>query len=287
MSHLIDGRTLARKIRASVKDTVEKMSEPPRLAVILVGDDQASHLYVSLKEKAAAEVGIAFEKHLFPDDVTERAVLEEIRKLNERPEVDAILVQLPLPEPLDAVRLVSAIAAEKEVDGFHPQNLEAMRRGQPFMVPGVIEGIALLIEESGANLEGQQALLLVNSETFALPLTLMLKGRGLKVVMLKQPIARDEAVNLGRQSAVIVTALGEPKFITGEMVADGAVLIDVGTTRLHDGKIAGDVHADDFKNRDVWLTPVPGGVGPVTVAMLLVRTLALAQKRRGQTSSPE
>lgn len=285
MAHLLDGRALAARLRSTVKEQISHLARPPRLAAILVGDDPASRLYVSLKEKAAAEVGLGFEKLLFPANVVEETLLQKIRELNERPDVDAALVQLPLPPPLDAERVIAAIAPSKDADGFHPDNLAAMRSGRPFTLPGVTEGIIRLIEESGQALAGKTALVLANSEVFALPLALALTARSLQAQTLLKPFERQKTIELGRKSAVIVTALGEPGYITGEMVADGAVLIDVGTTRLPDGKVVGDVRSEDFASREVWLTPVPGGVGPVTVAMLLLRVTELASSRQGELRS--
>ncbi|MBP9748957.1 bifunctional 5,10-methylenetetrahydrofolate dehydrogenase/5,10-methenyltetrahydrofolate cyclohydrolase [Patescibacteria group bacterium] len=277
--HLLDGRVLAARVRAEIKDTIEKEGLHPALAVLLIGDDPASALYVGLKERAAAEVGIAFEKHLFPATVDQQTVLATITALNNRTDVDAMLIQLPLPAHLDTDALIAAMDPAKDADGFHPARLAAIERNETTEIPGVAVGIFQLIDSTGVSLKGTQATLVVNSRIFSLPLERELERRGATVVVCTTNDEREKISAETLRSTLIISAVGVPKTITGDMVHDGAILIDVGTTRLEDGSTVGDILAEDFLERDIWLTPVPGGVGPMTVAMLLTKTVQRAKKQ--------
>ena len=272
---------MAQEIREETRRLVAALARMPRLAVILVGDDPASRLYVSLKEKSAEESGIAFEKTLFPADVLAEKLLKAIELLNRRDDVDAILVQIPLPAQLDEETVIAAIDPAKDADGFHPANLDALRSGETDRLPGITEGILRLADASGRALRGAHALILANSDVFAFPLAHALLGRGMQVEILLPPLDPDAIAAIAMKSSLIVSAVGAPGTVHAGMVADGAVVIDVGTTRLPGGKVAGDVAAADFEARDVSLTPVPGGVGPVTVAMLLRRVAEIAKRRQG------
>ncbi len=278
MAHLLDGRALALKIRGELKEKIARLPKPPRLAVILVGEDPASELYVSLKQKAAAEVGLAFEKITYPEDVSPENLLKTIADLNARPEIDAMIVQLPLPAELDEDEIIAAIDPAKDADGFHPKNIEALRADQSDSPPGLVEGITELVKLSGRNFQNERALILANSATFAEPLALALKKLGLEPETVIGKKTEEEIAAQLAASRVIVAAWGEAEIISGRYVKDGTVLVDVGTTRLPDGKVRGDVRAADFLEREVWLTPVPGGVGPMTVAMLLKRAFELGTR---------
>jgi len=247
--------------------------------VILVGEDPASVLYVNLKEKAAAECGIAFEKHVFPEGIAESALVEAIEALNRREDVDAMIVQLPLPRHVSTDAVIGMMDPAKDADGFHPESLRRLAEGG--RLPGLTEGIMRLIALPGQELDGEKALVLSNSEVFAAPLERALKDRRMQVSRIFDLSDKDYLDRLASEAKVIVTAVGIYGTITGDMVSDGAIVIDVGTTRTTEGKVAGDVLASDFEERDVWLTPVPGGVGPVTVAMLLERTVEIAVERQG------
>lgn len=266
-THPIDGRALAARIRAAVASKITELGIRPGLGVVLVGNDSASRLYVALKEKACAEAGILFERFLFPKDAPQEEVLTAIRRLNEDDAIDAILIQLPLPPQLDTDALIAAIDPRKDVDGFHPDNLRACLEGAGPM-PGLVEAISLLLDDAGAPRHGL-ACVKANSAIFSMPVEVMLERRGLSST--EDCTAAD----------VVVTALGKPKSLTAEQVKPGAIVIDVGTTRL-DGKTVGDADGDGLEGLAGALTPVPGGVGPMTVALLIKKTLELARARRGK-----
>lgn len=261
--NLLDGKELAAKIRNELKEEVKRLGIQPGLAVLLVGDDPASHTYVRLKEKAAEEIGIHFEKILLPKNIDEELVLVKIDQLNRRSDIHGILVQLPLPEQLHEDHVTSAIFPEKDADGFHPQNIAALLDGKPHIVPGLAQGILHLLDATKEPLAGKHAVILANSDVFAMPLKKLLTDRG---VIVETIIGQLSHVNC-HMSDIIISALGKPHTITKEMLKDGAIVIDVGTTKVN-GKILGDVHPN-VAEKAKWLTPVPGGVGPMTVAMLL------------------
>ena len=263
----IDGRSLASLIRAKIAEEIARFGFRPGLGVVLVGDDPASHLYVALKEKACAEAGIFFERRDFPAEAAQDEVLSAIRHFNEDEAIDAILVQLPLPAQIDADAAVAAIDPRKDVDGFHPQNLRAYLEGSGPM-PGLVEAVSLLLDEAGALSHGL-ACVRANSAIFSMPVEVMLERRGLA------PTEDCHAAD------VAVTALGKPKSLTADQIKPGAIVIDVGTTRL-EGKTVGDADAESLEGAASALTPVPGGVGPMTVALLIKRTLELARARRGK-----
>jgi len=266
-THQIDGRALAGRIRAAVGAAIARLGLRPGLGVVLVGGDPASHLYVALKEKACAEAGIFFERIDFPDDASQEDVLAAVARLNADQAIDAILVQLPLPSQLDADTVVAAIDPRKDVDGFHPENLRRYLEGSGPM-PGLVEAISLLLDDAGAPAEGL-ACVRANSAVFSMPVEVMLERRGLS------PTEDCRAAD------VVVTALGKPKSLTSGQVKPGAIVIDVGTTRV-EGRTVGDADAEGLEGAAGALTPVPGGVGPMTVALLIKKTLELARARRGK-----
>ncbi len=261
---LIDGRAEAQRIRAEVAEDVTRLGVRPGLGVVLVGDDPASHLYVSLKERACAEAGMLFEKTVFPNDATQQDVLKAIEAFNRRSDIDAILIQLPLPSHLDTDEVVAAMYPGKDVDGFHPDNLRAYLEGSGEM-PLLVEAVSILLDAAMAPDHGL-ACVLANSAIFSAPVETMLSRRGL------EPTEDTQAAD------VVVTAVGKPGSLTAEMLKSGAIVIDVGTTRVGE-KTVGD--ADGLATVAGALTPVPGGVGPMTVAMLLKKTLELARRHRG------
>ena len=265
MTKLIDGRAEALKIRAAIAGEISQLGFRPGLGVVLVGDDPASHLYVTLKEKACAEVGIFFERRHFPTEAAQEDIIAAIEAFNQREDIDALLVQLPLPPHMDADTVVAAMDPRKDVDGFHPENLLAYLEGSGSL-PGLIEAISLLLDTADAPKHGL-ACVLANSAVFSAPVETMLSRRGLEAT--EDALAAD----------VVVTAVGKPASLTGTMIKPGAIVIDVGTTRV-DGKTVGDADAASLENVASALTPVPGGVGPMTVAILLKKTLELAKQRR-------
>jgi len=275
---IIDGKAIAQSITDRAAQRRDQLGFTPGLAAILVGDDPASRLYVGLKEKACARVGIHFEKILLPADISETAILAEIAELNGRNDIDAILVQLPLPQPLNEDRIIAALDPAKDVDGFHPDNVDALLRGRPRLIPGLAAGIMELIGSTGIALAGKTAVTVANSQVFYQPLAKVLTDAGAKTIFAgPNEVGRDGATGL---ADVLIVAVGRPRLITGAMIKPGAVVIDVGTNRVGD-KVVGDVERTSTETTAGHLTPVPGGVGPVTVAMLLSNTVALAAARRG------
>jgi len=262
---IIDGRAIAASVRSAVAERVAGLPFKPGLGVVLVGEDPASHLYVALKEKACIEAGVYFERRDFPADASQSAIVEAVRAFDARDDIDGILVQLPLPPHVDADAVVGAIDPAKDVDGFHPENLMAYLEGGG-AAPGLIEAISTLLDAGGAPSHGLSCVL-AKSAVFSAPLETMLSRRGLPPT--------DDC----RDADVVVTALGKPRSLTAEAVKRGAIVIDVGTTRV-DGKTLGDADATSLEGHAAALTPVPGGVGPMTVAMLLKKTLELAEARR-------
>ena len=277
MPTILNGRDLAASLRAELKNKVAELNLTPRLGVILVGDDPASHLYVALKEKAAKEVGIGVEKILLPNSAAKEDIIAKVEFFNNRPDIHGILIQLPLPPQLNEHEIISAMNPEKDADGFHPHNLTNLQNNQTAVIPGVTAGIIKLIELSGQTLAQKQACLIVNSDEFALPLKKLLQDRVAKVNIIHTPEPKDLQV-----ADIVVVALGQPQIIKGEFIKDGAVLIDVGTTKVN-GKVMGDVDATSLANRDVYLTPVPWGVGPMTVVMLLWNVYHLARQLAEKT----
>jgi len=266
---LLNGKIIAAQIRSSLKDFISHLPKKPGLAVILVGADPASHLYVSLKEKTCLEVGIKFEKFLFSDSVSEDELIKKIKELNIKKNINGILVQLPLPWQ-DTDKIIAAIDPKKDVDGFHSENLRRLEAGEPCLVSPVVLGVMRLIKETREPLTGKKTAL-VMSEIFARPFRAVLERAGVTV----EVVSSDDPtlIEKTKDRDILITAVGQPNLITGEMVKAGATVIDIGTSRMDD-KVVGDVDQTSVEPKAGWLTPVPGGVGPMTVAMLLQNVLA-------------
>jgi methylenetetrahydrofolate dehydrogenase (NADP+) / methenyltetrahydrofolate cyclohydrolase len=278
----IDGKIVAKKVRAQVAADVEAFGAPVCLATILVGDDPASHIYVGKKHDAASEAGIETRDHRFPESTSEAEVLEILEELNADDAVDGILVQLPLPAHIDEPRVIGAIDPDKDVDGLHPLNSGRLFLGKPLHVPATPSGVMVMLEEYGIELEGKEAVVVGRSELAGKPMAMLLLAENATVT-----ICHSRTADLGahtRRADVLVAAIGRPGFIVPDMVKPGAVVVDIGVTRTDEG-IRGDV---DRAVAEVasHLTPVPGGVGPMTIAMLLRNTLAAAQHRRSGVAVP-
>ena len=270
---IIDGKKIAAEIRGEIKKEITELGITPGLAVILVGADPASHLYVGLKEKAAAEVGIHFEKFLFFATEPEEKIIVKIQELNARSDIHGIIVQLPLPENYDENKIIAAIDAGKDADGFHPENIKKFLSGAPEIIPPVISGILKLIESTGVELKNKKITILANSEILAKPLKKILEGNEVKIIITPEILTTEIT-----DADIVISALGRAKIITADAIKPGAILIDVGTTRLDDGKTVGDIDFESTATKAGFITPVPGGVGPMTVAELLRNVLRLTKK---------
>jgi methylenetetrahydrofolate dehydrogenase (NADP+)/methenyltetrahydrofolate cyclohydrolase len=275
---IIDGKSLAAAVRASQKSAIGALAARgvrPGLAAILAGNDPASRVYVRTKARACEETGVRSESHEFPDDVAEATLLERVARLNADPRVHGILVQLPLPRHLDSSRVLAAVSPMKDVDGFHAANLGALLQGRPGFVPGTPAGVMRMLEHAGAPLAGRHAVIVGRSTIVGKPLALLLLQKDATVT-----ICHSKTVNLAavtRQADVLIAAAGRAKLITAGMVKPGACVIDVGINRLADGKLAGDVEFESVGAVAGSISPVPGGVGPMTVAMLIVNTVRAAE----------
>lgn len=276
MTTIADGKALAEKIYEEIKNEVEKLEKKPTLAVIITSDNEAGKIYVKNKHRACEKTGINSETIEFNSDVSEKDILNKIEELNNDKSVDAILVQLPLPKHLDTEKILNAISAEKDADGFHFENAGKMFTGQiPNSVACTPKGIICILDEYKVNLEGLNALVIGRSNIVGKPISQLLLRRNATVT-----IAHSKTKNLEfytKNADLIVCATGKPKMLTGEMIKDGVIIIDVGISRV-DGKLCGDVDFDSAAPKAALITPVPGGVGPMTVAMLIQNTLNLAKQ---------
>ncbi len=289
---IIDGKAVAARIRAEIKRKVEERLAQglprPGLATVLVGDDPASHTYVRMKRKACAEVGIESYGYELPADATQEEVEALVERLNADPKVNGILVQLPLPKHLDEERVLSKISIEKDVDGFHPINIGrlAQKGREPLFVPCTPAGVMVLLEEAGVQLEGANAVVLGRSNIVGMPMALLLV-RANATVTICHSRTQDIPAHT-RQADVVIAAVGRPHMVKADWVKPGAVVIDVGVNRVDDPtakkgyRLVGDVDFDAVKEVAGAITPVPGGVGPMTIAMLLQNTLRAAELQERQ-----
>jgi methylenetetrahydrofolate dehydrogenase (NADP+) / methenyltetrahydrofolate cyclohydrolase len=276
-ARMIDGKAVAARIRAEVREEVAGLSAPPGLATILVGDDPASAVYVRMKREDSAEVGIESFHHEPGDDVSQGELAALIESLNADERVDGILLQLPLPDHLDQDPLIGLIDPAKDVDGLTPVNAGKLMQGhEEAIAPCTPAGVMVLLREVGIELEGARAVVIGRSILVGKPLAALLLAANATVTHCHSR-TRDLAF-VCREADVLVAAAGSPGLVTGEMVGEGATVIDIGTNRV-DGKLVGDVEFDSVVERAGAITPVPGGVGPMTRAMLLVNTLAAARAR--------
>ena len=275
---IIDGKSLAAQVRAGVKEQVAGLAGRgirPGLAVVLAGEDPASHVYVRNKVRACEETGIRSERHEFPTGVDEKTLLAKIAELNADPAVHGILVQLPLPRQVNAARVLEAVSASKDVDGFHQRNLGALLSGSPTLVPCTPAGVMRLLEHAGVPVAGSRAVVIGRSTIVGKPLALLLLQKDATVTICHSKTR--ELPLISRQADILVAAIGRAKFVTAAMVKPGACVIDVGVNRLPDGSLAGDVDFEPVKDVAGWITPVPGGVGPMTIALLLENCLKAAE----------
>ena len=281
-AQILDGVALGQKLRAGFKqraDLLAAQGRRPGLAVLLVGDDPASQVYVRNKVNACAQAGIHSEKHAFPADVAPQAVLDKIAELNADDKINGILVQLPLPRQFDADAVLEAIAPQKDVDGFRAENVGALLQGQPCFIPCTPYGAMKFFEDAGIELRGKEAVVVGRSNIVGKPMAMLLMHAGATVTVCHSQ-TRDLKAHCLRAD-ILVAAIGRPKMITGDMIKPGAVVIDVGINRQPDGKLCGDVDFASASEVASYITPVPGGVGPMTITMLLANTLESAERAAG------
>ncbi|MCH8054931.1 MAG: bifunctional methylenetetrahydrofolate dehydrogenase/methenyltetrahydrofolate cyclohydrolase FolD [Deltaproteobacteria bacterium] len=279
MAMIIDGKAVAREIRKQIKEEVEGLKRRwgmiPGLGVVLVGDDPSSHLYVRNKEKACKEVGIQSQEHLLSAAISEKELLSLVHSLNRDKEIHGILVQLPLPAHIRAERILEAVSPQKDIDGFHPVNQGRLLLGAEGFKPCTPMGIIKLLDSVGCDPKGKNAVVVGRSNIVGKPVALMLLARHATVTLCHSRTAhlRDEV----SRADILVVAIGKAGLVRGDWVKPGAVVIDVGVNRLPNGKLVGDVEFESAKDRAAWISPVPGGVGPMTICMLLFNTLRAAK----------
>ncbi|MBO5929212.1 MAG: bifunctional methylenetetrahydrofolate dehydrogenase/methenyltetrahydrofolate cyclohydrolase FolD [Clostridia bacterium] len=279
MAICIDGKRIAGEVRAELATEVRKLCEAgvqPCLAVIIVGDNPASRIYVNNKKKACAEVGIRSEEIALPADTTQEELLACIKALNEKEDVDGILCQLPLPSPLDDKAVIAAIAPSKDVDAFHAENVGHIMIGDYAFLPCTPAGVMELLHRTNISVAGKECVVIGRSNIVGKPMAMLLLHENATVTICHSRTADLESVC--RRADILVSAVGRADFVTAQMVKPGAVVIDVGMNRNKDGKLCGDV-APEVAEVAGYLTPVPGGVGPMTIAMLLKNTVTAAKRR--------
>jgi methylenetetrahydrofolate dehydrogenase (NADP+)/methenyltetrahydrofolate cyclohydrolase len=280
---IIDGKQIAQKLRAGWKLRADRLNGAgiaPGLAVVMVGENAASSIYVRNKVKACGEVGIRSEQHLLGGDSSQETVLGLIDRLNADVGVHGILVQQPLPAQLAPPLVIERISPDKDVDGLHPRNLGRLLSGHPRFLPCTPAGIMEMLKTTGLNLRGKEAVVVGRSNIVGKPVALLLLQAGATVTMCHSQ-TRDLAHHT-RRADVLVCAIGKPRAIGAEMIKFGAAVIDVGINRLSDGKLAGDVDYGAARERAGWITPVPGGVGPMTIAMLLGNAILSAERHAAE-----
>jgi methylenetetrahydrofolate dehydrogenase (NADP+)/methenyltetrahydrofolate cyclohydrolase len=283
-AQLIDGNALSKKVRAEVAGrtgALKARGVNPALAIILVGNDPASQVYTRHKVNDSTETGLAATLETYPADLTEQALLARIRELNADPAVHGILVQLPLPRHMDASKVIETISPAKDVDGFHVSSAGALVTGQPGFWPCTPYGCMKMLESIGYELKGKHAVVIGRSNIVGKPMALMLLQKNATVTICHS--GTPDLAAFTRQADVVVAAVGKRNVLTAGMVKPGAVVIDVGMNRNDEGKLCGDVDFDGVKEVAGWITPVPGGVGPMTRAMLLVNTLEAAERAAAQS----
>lgn len=278
-AQIISGTQLSNQIKSKVAQQVsqyvERGKRAPGLAVILVGADPASQVYVGSKRKSCTEIGITSKSYDLPEATTEQALLELIEELNQDDTVDGILVQLPLPKHIDSTKVIEKISPEKDVDGFHPYNVGRLCQRIPTLRACTPYGVMKLLETTGISFYGKHAVIVGASNIVGRPMALELLLAGCTVTVTHR-FTEDLASHI-RQADILVVAVGKPKFIKGEWIKEGAVVVDVGINRI-EGKLVGDVEFEIAAERAAYITPVPGGVGPMTVAMLMQNTLSAYEK---------
>ncbi|MEE9351369.1 MAG: bifunctional methylenetetrahydrofolate dehydrogenase/methenyltetrahydrofolate cyclohydrolase FolD [Thiotrichaceae bacterium] len=281
-AQIIDGKKIAEELRADIKVKVDKRLQlnkrTPGLAVILIGDNSASQVYVSHKRKACEEAGIYSISYDLPTNTTQFELLSIIDELNSNIEIDGILVQLPLPEHIDTSLVIERIHPDKDVDGFHPENIGKLTLRIPSLRPCTPYGVMHLLDKTGEVYKGRHAVIVGASNIVGRPMTMELLLAGATVTVCHR--FTSDTGSMVKQADIVIAAAGKPGLVKGDWIKKGATVIDVGINRLDNGKLAGDVEFDAASEKAKWITPVPGGVGPMTVAMLLQNTLNACNKHQ-------
>lgn len=297
-AQLIDGKAVARQVEQDVASAISRLGFRPGLVAVRVGNDPASEIYVKNKAKKARELGLEGTELVFPDTMSEDELLAEVARLNADDSVDGILVQLPLPPQIEPRKVIDAIAPEKDVDGFHPISVGMLHLGRPALVPCTPSGVIRLIESAGQSIAGKHAVVIGRSDIVGKPMSALLLQRNATVTICHSKTRDLPAI--ARQADILVAAIGRPIFVTADFVKPGAIVIDVGMNRVgpefaprlaHDEEksrllekngsvLLGDVDFAGVRELASWITPVPGGVGPMTIAMLMQNTVTAAERRR-------
>ncbi len=276
-AQIVDGKAVAKVLEAEVAAAISRLGFRPGLVAVRVGNDPASEVYVRNKARKARELGLEGTELVFPDTMSESELLAEVARLNADDAVDGILVQLPLPKQIDPKKVIDAIDPAKDVDGFHPINVGLLHLGRAALVPCTPAGVIRLIESTGQGIEGKRAVVIGRSDIVGKAVAAWLLNRNAPVT-----VCHSRTRDLGavaREAEILIAAIGKPRFVTAEMIRPGAIVIDVGINRV-DGKLAGDVDFDAAREVAGWITPVPGGVGPMTIAVLMSNTVTAAARRR-------
>jgi methylenetetrahydrofolate dehydrogenase (NADP+)/methenyltetrahydrofolate cyclohydrolase len=280
---IIDGKAIAAKIKEDIKGKIDILKTNkeriPKLVVVLIGDNQASHVYVKNKETACKQTGIKSEIIQLTTDVTEQTLLDTIAQLNNDNTVDGILVQLPLPEHINEEKVLSKINATKDVDGFHPDNIAKLFLGQQGIVPCTPQGMMTMLESVGYELIGKEVVVIGRSNIVGKPISLLCLQKNATVTMAHSKT--KDLKDVCQRADVLITAIGKPNFFNKDYVKEGAIVLDVGINRDENNKLCGDVDFNDVQDKVAAITPVPGGVGPMTIAMLLKNTMEAYYHREG------
>lgn len=274
---IIDGKTLAENLRKNIANEVKQYSRPPGLAVLLVGDDQASQVYVRNKSRACVEVGFYSDQIHKSANITQEELLSEVKRLNENDNIDGILVQLPLPKHIDANEIIEAIIPEKDVDGFSSENVGKLSLNKPFISPCTPKGVIKMLDSIKCDLRGKDCVIIGASNIVGRPMAMEFLNAGATVQVCHKET--KDIKQKAKSADIIVAAAGVANLVNSEWVKEGAVIIDVGINRLEDGSMTGDVDFDDVKDVVSAISPVPGGVGPMTIAVLLENTLTAYQAK--------
>lgn len=281
MAEIIDGKALAKKIRMELKEEVEKLKKKnifPKLAVIMVGEDKASKVYVRNKSKACEEIGVEYEEFLLKDDTKMEDLLNLIEELNNRPDINGILLQSPIPKHLDINKAFNKINYRKDVDGFNPVNVGKLVIGEDCFISCTPFGVMKMLEEYGIEIEGKNAVVVGRSNIVGKPLAQCLLKKNATVTICHSRTKNIHEIT--NNADILVAALGKPKYIKENMVKEGAVVIDIGINRGDDGKLVGDVDFENVSKKASYITPVPGGVGPMTIAMLMNNVVKAAKEQK-------